>query len=443
MTTELSQLADCFEGVIPAVISTVSGEGIPNISYLSHVVRVDDQRIALSNQFFGKTSANLKAVPHAAVVVVDGRSGNQFLLDVTYLRSETSGAIFARVAGHLKASSAQVGLSDVMHLRAVDIFQVLSVTQVPSQPRWERDATLTHPIEMGAAARIGAAVSDAEDLGEIIDTLLDGLMRELGCHAACLLLRDPERPVLTTLGSRGYGRSGIGSEVAFGDGVIGTCADSAQPVKVSDLSRVKRLGSAVQGGLHYEQITRSIGLPWLEGAMSQLAVPVQFRRRLVGCVLVESRQRMAFGPDAETVVDVVARLVGALIGQRDAAHRVAMPMDAPFAPTTSPTPTIRVEHHMFDDSVFIENAYVIKGLAGRLLMLILERNLSEGRVDFSNRELRLSEGMRLPDFKDNLETRLLLLRRRLDEKQAPVRLLHVGRGKLRLDVQGRPAIRHV
>jgi adenylate cyclase len=86
--------------------------------------------------------------------------------------------------------------------------------------------------------------------------------------------------------------------------------------------------------------------------------------------------------------------------------------------------------------VFIDNEYVIKGVPGRLLVHLLRLHLREGRADFTNREMRLSDELRLPDLKDNLETRLLLLRRRLEEKAAPIRLRRTGRGKLRLEIAG-------
>lgn len=92
----------------------------------------------------------------------------------------------------------------------------------------------------------------------------------------------------------------------------------------------------------------------------------------------------------------------------------------------------RVVHHAYDDSVFIENEYLIKGVAGRLLIYFLRRYLSAGRTELRNREVRLAADLRLPDFKDNLETRLLLLRRRVEYKAAPVRLEHTGRGRIRL-----------
>jgi adenylate cyclase len=96
----------------------------------------------------------------------------------------------------------------------------------------------------------------------------------------------------------------------------------------------------------------------------------------------------------------------------------------------------KVVHHTYDDSIFIDGSYLIKGVAGRLLVHLLGLHLREGRATFTNREMRLSDELRLPEFKDNLETRLLLLRRRLDEKAAPIRLRQTGRGRLSLELTG-------
>jgi adenylate cyclase len=100
--------------------------------------------------------------------------------------------------------------------------------------------------------------------------------------------------------------------------------------------------------------------------------------------------------------------------------------------------SFHVTHHAFDDSVFIDNQYVVKGVPGRLLMFLLETYKREGRREFTNRELRLSSAIRLPDIKDNLESRLLLLRRRLEDKSLPVQLRRIGRGRIILDLTADP-----
>jgi adenylate cyclase len=123
----------------------------------------------------------------------------------------------------------------------------------------------------------------------------------------------------------------------------------------------------------------------------------------------------------------IATLQQAADGGEDAgnaAPRVRMPRGKP----------VEVRHYRADDSVFIGDDYLIKGVAGAIFCKLVADFIDKGRTDFTNRELRLDPRIRLPDITDNLEARLILLVRRLSERGTDVRIEKTGRGRFRLAV---------
>jgi GAF domain-containing protein/pyridoxamine 5'-phosphate oxidase-like protein len=441
MTIALSDLSSCFEGVIPSIITTVAPDGTPNISYLSHVVRVDDGHVALSNQFFSKTAINVRANPRAALLVVDALSGLQYRLDIAFEESSEAGPLFERMAADLRAASLQIGMGSVMRLRAVDVYRVLAIRKVRSPVMRAAPVPGMAAVRLKGLGALAAALAEADDLGSLLETTLAGLHEEFGFRPAMILAYDAARERLTTIASAGYGRTGIGSEVALGDGMIGTAAVERRSLRISDMSRTRRLGGAIEASSAVENHTRTISLPGLPGAMSQLAVPLVVHHQLKGVLVIESERRLAFSPEDELAMGILGRHLAMALSLVE-----TDPPEVPAARTMENAgaqaagPRFRVVHHGLDDSVFIDNEYIVRGVPGRLLMAFLRTYASEGRREFSNKEIRADQTLRLPDFKDNLETRLLLLQRRLQEKQAPVQVERPARGRILLIVCGQPVI---
>ena len=112
-SVRLRDLALCFEGAVPAVIATASGDGTPNVTYLSRVRFVDDGRVALSNQFLSKTARNLAENPRASLLVMDPTTYDQHRLTLVYERTDRRGPVFDRLREDVDAIARLTDLTDV------------------------------------------------------------------------------------------------------------------------------------------------------------------------------------------------------------------------------------------------------------------------------------------------------------------------------------------
>ena len=137
MNVRLRDIAACFEGMIPPVVATCAKNGTPNVVQISQVHLVDDEHVALSNQFFSTTVANLAENPVASVMVIDPESFITYRLTLEHVRSETSGAVFDQMDRRIEAIASLTGMAGVFALRAAEVFRVTECQPVAATPRPE------------------------------------------------------------------------------------------------------------------------------------------------------------------------------------------------------------------------------------------------------------------------------------------------------------------
>ena len=440
MSLSLDDVRPCFEGAIPAMMATCAPDGTPNVAYLSQVDYVDGQHLALSFQFFNTTRRNVLANPLVEILVVHPLNAAIYRIRSRYLRTETSGPLFENMKARLSGIASHTGMSGVFKLQGADIYEVHALEHVnkPDLPLPPAGRS-----RLSALRRCSERLARCADLDTLFQAALEGLDTEFDVRHSMLLISDGQGERLYTVASRGYSSSGIGSEIPLGQGVIGVAARERTPVRISHMTAEYTYSRAVRDSLarrgHAEALELEIPWPGLAEPHSQLAVPICAAGELVGVLFVESLQDLRFSYDDEDALVSLAAQLGLAVRQLQACAELPDDAVREVARVAAPLPPgsaepVAVRYYAADSSVFLDNDYLIKGVAGAILWKLLRDHAELGRTEFTNRELRLDPQIRLPDVSDNLEARLVLLARRLVERNACVRIEKTGRGRFRLDV---------
>ena len=436
----LDAIRICCEGAIPSNIATCSADGVPNVAYLSQVEYVDPEHVALTFQFFNTTRKNVLANPVARLILTDPETLARYRLRIRYERTETSGPLFERMKAKLAGIASHSGMAGVFKLQGSDVYRVEEIERLPGEalppPPPRRNL-------LSAVRTCAQRISNVTDLAALLETTLEGLRTQFGVEHALLLMHDPKGARLYTVASMGYPDSGVGSEIPLGHGVIGGAARERTPLRIGHATSEYAYGRAIREAALEQGIAleMEIPLPGLAESHSQLAVPIEAFNRVIGVLFADSPRDLRFSYDEEDALVAVAGQVGTAIHHLQQMAEETEPGPDSRArgneearmPPRDAMPVV-VRHFAENDSVFLGEDYLIKGVAGAILWALVQDFAASGRTRFTNRELRLDPRIRLPDFSDNLEARLILLQKRLAEREACIRIEKTGRGQFRLAV---------
>jgi hypothetical protein len=447
MTPPLESLATCFQGLLPAQLFTCSRDGVPNAAYLSHVDYVDSAHVALSFQFFNKSRRNVAENPHALVIVIDPDTGQEWQLRLRYVRSETDGPLLERMALRIEAIASYCGLKGIFKLRAADIYEVRAIEPAGETMGASMEGTIDRDIRAAAQTPVftikamqdlAQRIQRADCLEQLVDSMLAGLDDIFGFKYSMILVPGEEPGVLVTIATHGYAHNGAGAEVRFGEGIAGMVAEAQKPIRISGLLRGILYAYAMHHAQAHPEGRPNIPMPGLAQPESQLGVPLLVRGELVGVLVLESEVRYRFHEEDKASIELLGNYLAIAMQNMQLQEASAAPAEP--VETVVPTPTVTADcqhelvYYAADEVVMINGEYLIRSLPARILWRLLTIHHASGRDEFTNRELRLDKSLNLPEWKDNLESRLILLRRRLEQKVPDIRIVPSGRGRFRLQV---------
>jgi putative methionine-R-sulfoxide reductase with GAF domain len=428
---QLLDIEACFQGVIPSYLATCSTDGEPNVTAVSIVHLLPGERVGVSCQFMNKSLRNLRDTGRAQISMIHPHTLGEYTLDLKFERMVESGPVFDKMSATLDGIASQSGMVGTFSLAGVAQLEVLGWRSVtPERAELTSAARAADPIAQ--LERVSAAMASATDLDALLDETFAVLARELGLEHGFLLLADGAFERLYNVASHGFEPACFGAEIAVGEGIYGTAAARRISARTGSMSRERLMARAVARESDQKDPTH-LALPGLADVESSLAVPLLRGERCVGVLCFQSAQSGAFTETCERTLTIVARHLSAMIATLGAGAK-EVELFARRGPVGGRALVTRVKFFESDGSIFVDEEYLIKGVAGRILWRVLSNYQLDERDEFSSKEIRLDPDVGLPAIKDNLEARLIALRKRLEERTTALRIEKNGRGRFRLEV---------
>ncbi len=152
--------------------------------------------------------------------------------------------------------------------------------------------------------QITAAAAAAGDLDSALAITVQSLRISLGGNRVAIFFPDAQE-MLSIRASAGYEEASLQTTwVKFGEGIVGTVAQTRQPIRVNDTRTDPRYIAA-------DPSTRS-----------ELAVPILFKDELLGVLNIESPNLMAYDENDQEILATLGNNLGSIIANANLVNRV-------------------------------------------------------------------------------------------------------------------------
>jgi adenylate cyclase len=171
--------------------------------------------------------------------------------------------------------------------------------------------------EVRIVQKIAAEINSTIDLDKVLQIILQSMDEVFGFNHSMILLFDLQDNLLKVVASRGYEKSGLGAEVALGQGVIGVVAKRKKMMRMGNIgtqmSYLSAVRTRVEAAGRSDQLQEKVQLPGLPNVQSQVAIPLMVKENLIGVFAVESAEPNIFAERDEVLITILANQAASAI----------------------------------------------------------------------------------------------------------------------------------